>query len=48
MLQPVSPLKNTGMDVTGLFKVTDVSMDMFGNKVPMGSRPEPGLNEIKE
>jgi hypothetical protein len=47
-LQSASPLKNTGMDVTALFKVPSPQIDLFGNKVPIGPCAEIGVYEMQE
>ena len=48
MLQPGSPLKNKGVILPSLFKMSLPSNDFFGNPVPLGNNPEPGVCEIKE
>jgi hypothetical protein len=48
MLQPGSPLKNSGLNLQVLFKIPFPSRDFFGGPVPLGNNPEPGICEIKE
>lgn len=47
-LLPTSPLRNIGLDIFSLFYIPLPPHDFFGNRVPMGSNPEPGLQEWKE
>lgn len=47
-LQPGSSLKNSGLNLSTLFKIPFPSHDFFGNPVPRGNNPELGINEMKE
>ncbi len=47
MLKPDSPVKNHGMEITPFFGFDPPSTDFFGNQVPQGSAPEPGIYELK-
>ena len=47
-LKPGSPLRDRGID-PGYFNITDLpESDFFGNPVPRGSAPEPGINELMQ
>jgi len=46
MLKPDSPLKNRGVKVRSVYGFEPPSTDFFSNPVPMGSQPEPGVNEL--
>ena len=48
MLQPRSPLRNKGLDLVAQFKIPFSPHDFYGNPVPMGPKPEPGIHELKE
>jgi hypothetical protein len=47
-LQSTSSLKNTGLNLFALFNVPLPPNDFYGNPVPMGINPEPGIFELKE
>jgi hypothetical protein len=47
-LKTDTPIKNTGLDLKALFGIPFLPHDFFGNPVPQGSYPEPGIHEIKE
>jgi hypothetical protein len=46
MLKPDSPLKNSGLNVDSIFGFDAPSTDFFGNTVPQGPAPEPGIHEF--
>lgn len=46
-LQPRSPLKNSGLNLQTLFKIPFPSHDFFGNPIPQGNNPEPGIYEMR-
>ncbi|MFZ0280544.1 MAG: right-handed parallel beta-helix repeat-containing protein [Bacteroidales bacterium] len=46
-LKPGSPIRNKGIDLRGLSGFEPPSRDFFGNPVPEGEFPEPGIHEIK-
>ncbi|GAB2545301.1 right-handed parallel beta-helix repeat-containing protein [Rufibacter soli] len=45
-LQPNSPLKDKGLDLQRLFKLTVPSLDFYGNPAFKGLAPEPGVHEL--
>ncbi|HLG40846.1 MAG TPA: right-handed parallel beta-helix repeat-containing protein [Chitinophagaceae bacterium] len=47
-LKPESPLKNKGLNLQTLFKISFPANDFFDNPVPQGENPEPGIHEIEE
>jgi hypothetical protein len=47
MLKPESPLKNLGIDIKSVSGFDPPPVDFFGNPVPQGSAPEPGIHELK-
>jgi hypothetical protein len=47
-LQPNSSLKNTGLNLSALDKLSLPPHDFYGNPVPMGDNPEPGIHELSE
>jgi hypothetical protein len=47
MLKPDSPLKNQGVKIISLYGFDPPSFDFYGNTIPQGSAPEPGIYEIK-
>ena len=47
-LLPQSSLRNSGLNLQDLFKIKITPHDFFGNKVPQGSNPEPGVHEMDE
>jgi hypothetical protein len=46
-LKPESPIRNKGIDLRGFPGFEPPSRDFFGNPVPEGEVPEPGIYEIK-
>jgi len=48
MLKSESPLKNIGLNLQKLSKASIPEKDFFGNPLPSGIAPEPGIFEIKE
>lgn len=46
MLNSISPLKNRGVRVMQLYGYDIPSTDFFGNPVPEGTAPEPGIHEL--
>jgi hypothetical protein len=46
ILLPDSPLKNKAVDLKTLFNITRPIRDFYGNPVPLGSAPEPGIYEM--
>jgi Right handed beta helix region len=47
-LSPQSPVKNSGIKPKNPKGIPISKTDFFGNIVPQGSSPEPGIHEIKE
>jgi hypothetical protein len=45
-LESGSPLRNSGVQIKSMFGFDPPSKDFFGNTVPLGSAPEPGIFEI--
>jgi len=45
-LQPNSPLKDHGLDLSKLFHIPYSTHDFYGNKVPRGKSVEPGIYEF--
>jgi hypothetical protein len=41
-------LKNKGLNPEAYFNIPFAPHDFYGNPVPMGSKPEPGIHELKE
>jgi len=46
MLKPDSPIKNRGVAINPVYGFDPASVDFFGNPVPQGSAPEPGIHEL--
>lgn len=46
-LQADSPVRDKGIDIKSIFGFVPASMDFYGNNIPQGTAPEPGINEIK-
>jgi hypothetical protein len=47
MLQPGSKLKDSGIQIRSMYGYDPPSSDFFGNPVPQGSAPEPGIHELE-
>jgi hypothetical protein len=47
ILKRDSPLENRGIKVRSIYGFDPPSTDFFGNPLPQGSHPEPGINELK-
>ena len=47
ILKPDSPLKDLGVEIKTTFGFGPPSVDFFGNPVPQGSAPEPGIYELQ-
>lgn len=47
MLKPESPLRDRGVDGRSVSGFDPPSVDFFGNSLPQGSAPEPGIHELK-
>lgn len=47
MLEPSSPVRDGGLNVIEQFRLSSSVNDLFGNKVPKGSAPEPGVHELE-
>jgi len=47
MLQPGSNLKDSGIQIRSMYGYDPPSSDFFGNPVPQGSAPEPGIHELE-
>ena len=47
ILKPDSPLKDLGVEIKTTFGFGPPSVDFFGNPVPHGSAPEPGIYELQ-
>jgi hypothetical protein len=47
MLRPDSPVKNKGVDIKSAFGIMLPEHDFYGNAVPSGPAPEPGICELK-
>lgn len=45
-LNPYSPLLNRGIEVKAMYGTGLPEHDFFGNTVPGGERPEPGINQL--
>jgi hypothetical protein len=46
-LQDDSPVRDKGINIKSIFGFVPASMDFYGNTIPQGTAPEPGINEIK-
>ncbi len=46
-LQNDSPVRDKGLEIKSIFGFEPVSMDFYGNHVPQGVAPEPGIYEIR-
>jgi hypothetical protein len=46
-LKPGSPIRNRGINIKSIFKLQKDITDFFGNPVPLGDGPEPGIGEIR-
>jgi len=47
MLQPGSKIKDSGIKIKSMYGFDPPLTDFFGNPVPQGSAPEPGIHEIQ-
>jgi hypothetical protein len=47
-LQPKSPLRNQGLDLKTIFGIPYPLVDFYGNRVPLGNKPDPGIYELKD
>lgn len=47
ILQSDSPLKNKGLDLKAIFGIEPPTKDFYGNPVPPGAAPEPGIFKMK-
>jgi hypothetical protein len=47
MLKPESPLRDHGVVIKSIYGTDLPAFDFFGNPVPRGSAPEPGIYELK-
>jgi len=47
MLQPGSKIKDSGIQIQSMYGFDPPLTDFFGNPVPQGSAPEPGIHELK-
>jgi hypothetical protein len=47
MLQPGSKIKDIGIQIRSMYGVDPPVKDFFGNPVPIGSAPEPGIHELE-
>lgn len=48
ILKTDSPLKDKGLKIKSLFGFDPPQIDFFGNPVPQGSAPEPGIYEMRQ
>ncbi|MDP4223390.1 MAG: hypothetical protein Q8868_08760, partial [Bacteroidota bacterium] len=46
-LRPDSRLRDKGIDIPTIPGFTPAVKDFFGNSIPQGSAPEPGISELK-
>jgi hypothetical protein len=46
-LQTDSPVRDKGLEIKSIFGFDPVSVDFYGNHVPQGVAPEPGIYEIR-
>jgi hypothetical protein len=46
LFRPDSPVKNRGIQIRSLYGYDPPLTDFFGNPVPQGSAPEPGIHEL--
>jgi hypothetical protein len=46
-LQSRSPLRDSGVNIISMFGFDPPIMDFFGNPVPQGTVPEPGIHELE-
>ncbi|MGC1391569.1 MAG: right-handed parallel beta-helix repeat-containing protein [Bacteroidales bacterium] len=47
ILQPDSPLKNKGLNLNSAFGIIQPTKDFYGNPVPAGVTPEPGIFKME-